>query len=240
MKLEVFPTEVLASEALADRIVQAVAAKPELVLTLPTGRTPLTLYRALVARHRAGQLDFAKVRTFNLDEFVGLPPHDPASFRAYMERHLFAHVNAAPERIGFLDGTAPDLDAECARYEQAIADAGGIDLAVLGLGANGHVAFNEPDEGLIARTHRARLTRGTREANSGAFGGDPTRVPLEALTMGIGTILQARELALVAFGAAKAEPVRRIGAGPVTPRFPASFLQLHPRVTLYLDAAAGR
>jgi glucosamine-6-phosphate deaminase len=236
--VRVFASEEQAASSLADRIAAAISARPQLVLALPTGRSPLGFYRALIERHRAG-LDLAQVRTFNLDEWVGVPAEDPASFRAYMERHLFSQVNLVHPRVQFLEGMAEDLETECARFDAAIAEAGGIDLAVLGLGVNGHIAFNEPGDALIARTHRAKLTRETRLANAGVFGGDAARVPLEALTMGMAAILQAREIALLAFGESKALAVRQLRDGPVTPRCPASFLQLHPRVTLYLDEAAA-
>jgi glucosamine-6-phosphate deaminase len=239
MRIRVFDSETEASEAIAERITSAVRAKPELVLGLPTGRTPLGLYRELVARSRRGELDFSKVRTFNLDEFVGVDAEDPGSFRAFMERHLFREVPLAPERIGFLDGKAPDPAAECARYEEQLEAAGRLDLLILGLGVNGHIAFNEPADALQARTHLVKLTRESRVANAPLFGDDPMKVPLHALTMGMASILQARSLVLMAFGASKVEAVRGLLQGPVTPRLPASFLQLHADVEVVLDRAAA-
>ncbi|HLL55757.1 MAG TPA: glucosamine-6-phosphate deaminase [Myxococcaceae bacterium] len=224
--------------AVADRVSAAVRAKPGLVLGLPTGRTPLGLYRELVARVRRGDLDLSSIQTFNLDEFVGLDAEEPGSFRAFMERHLFREVGLAPERIHFLDGKAPDLGAECARYEARLQDAGGVDLLILGLGVNGHLAFNEPGDALQASTHVVKLTRESRLANAPLFGDDPLKVPLQALTMGMASILQARALVLMAFGASKAEAVRGMLQGPVTPKLPASFLQLHPDVEVVLDRAA--
>lgn len=239
MRVRVFANETEAIPAVADRIAAGLQSKPDLVLGLPTGRTPLGLYRELVARRKRGALDLSRASTFNLDEFVGLDAEDPGSFRAYMDRHLFREAALAPERIHFLDGKAERREAECARYEDAIRGAGGIDLMILGLGGNGHIAFNEPAEALQARTHVARLSRETRIANAALFGDDPMKVPLEALTMGMGTILQARSLVLMAFGAAKADAVARMLEGPVTPRVPASFLQLHGDVEVVLDRAAA-
>jgi glucosamine-6-phosphate deaminase len=156
-----------------------------------------------------------------------------------MQEQFFAAVNVAQDRIGFLDGMAADLDAECRRYERAIAAAGGIDVQLLGIGTNGHIGFNEPGDGLIASTHRAILHAGTREANAPLFGGDVARVPESALTMGIGTILSAREVILVAFGERKAQCIEQMLRGPVTTQLPASLLQLHPRVELFLDRGAA-
>ncbi|MBU8895465.1 glucosamine-6-phosphate deaminase [Corallococcus sp. H22C18031201] len=240
MNLRVFSSEKEAAEACAARLAEAVRLQPDLVLGLPTGRTPLNVYRELVALTRRGGLDLSRVVTFNLDEFLGLPPEDAGSFRAYMERHLFHHVNLAPERIHFLDGSAEDAEAECARYDAALAAAGGLDLLLLGIGPNGHIAFNEPGESLVASCHRARLSRETRLANAMLFGDDPSRVPMAALTLGVSSILQARRVVLLAFGASKAAAVTAMLHGPVTPHCPASFLQLHRDVEVWLDEPAAR
>ncbi|WP_141589275.1 glucosamine-6-phosphate deaminase [Myxococcus sp. AB056] len=240
MRIRVFDSEREAAATCAQRIARAVTARPSLVLGLPTGRTPLNVYRELVELFTRGGLDWAQVRTFNLDEFLGVSADDAGSFRAYMERHLFQHVNLSPANIHFLDGAVEDAEAECARYEARLAEAGGLDLVLLGLGSNGHLAFNEPADGLRARCHRTRLSRQTREANLMLFGDDPSRVPMEALTLGMASILQARQALLLAFGEAKAEAVRGMVKGPVSPRCPASFLQLHPDVEVWLDPAAAR
>lgn len=210
-----------------------------MVLGLPTGRTPVPFYRALVDLHRAGQADFSQARTFNLDEFIGVAADDPRSYRAFMQRHLFDHVDISRRHVHFLDGTAPDAERECARYERAIARAGGIDIQLLGLGGNGHIGFNEPGRALVARTHRTRLTPATRRANAGLFGGHAAAVPREALSMGMATILYARRVVLVATGAAKAACVARMIEGPVTTKLPASFLQLHRHAEVWLDRAAA-
>ena len=225
--------------ALATRVLEAIVANPELVLGLPTGRTPLAFYRELRERSGAG-FDWSKVRTFNLDEFVGLDASHPGSYRAFMQAELFDHVSIDPANIGMLDGRAPDLKAECRRYEAAIADADGIDLQILGIGANGHIGFNEPADGLCAHTHIAELEQKSREANAQLFGGDWAAVPERALSMGMATILGARNIVLMATGREKADAVYQMIEGLITPQVPASFLQVHPRVTVMLDREASR
>jgi glucosamine-6-phosphate deaminase len=227
------------ARALARDVARVLCAKPSLVLGLPTGRTPVPLYRELLRLHARGRADFSRATTFNLDEFVGLASTDPGSYHAFMRRHLFDAVNLSRRRIHMLDGTAPDVAAECARYERAIARAGGIDLQILGLGANGHIGFNEPGRALVARTHRTRLEPATRRANAGLFGNRASRAPREALSMGMATILGARRIVLLATGAAKARCVQRMIEGPVTARLPGSFLQLHRNAEVWLDAAAA-
>lgn len=240
VNIRVFNTESEAAAACAGLIAQAVGAQPSLVLGLPTGRTPLNVYRELVALHARGALSLAQAHTFNLDEFWGVSPEDGGSFRAYMDRHFFGKVDLAPAHIHFLDGLAPDADVECARYDAELRAAGGLDLLLLGIGANGHVAFNEPADSLQAPCHRVRLSRETRQANAALFGDDATRVPLEALTLGMGAILQARKVVLLALGAGKAEAVAAMVKGRVTARCPASFLQLHRDVDVWLDPEAAR
>jgi glucosamine-6-phosphate deaminase len=225
----------------AQRVADAVAREPALVLGLPTGRTSIGVYEQLRELQATGRVDFARAVTFNLDEFAGIPPSHPGSFRSFMDRHLFAHVNLPPTQIHFLNGVAEDPDAECEWYETAIDAAGGIDLQLLGIGSNGHIGFNEPGEELTARTHRVRLAESTRRDNAILFDGDTARVPREALSMGMGTILKAGGLVLMAIGERKAHCVERALRGPISTHLPASFLQLHGQVELYLDrAAAGR
>jgi glucosamine-6-phosphate deaminase len=239
IRIHVFPTPDAVARALARDIAHAVAVKPALVLGLPTGRTPIPLYRALVEMHRAGQIDLARATTFNLDEFVGLAPDDPRSYRAFMQRHLFAHLYLPARRIHFLNGATGDVVRECLRYERAIDRAGGIDLQILGLGTNGHIGFNEPAKALIGRTHRTRLRPATRRANASLFGGRVSAVPHDALSMGMATILYAKRIVLMATGASKARCVARMIEGGVTPRLPASFLQLHRHAEVWLDRAAS-
>jgi glucosamine-6-phosphate deaminase len=235
MKVRIFDDAARAARAMARIIARQLERQPDSVLGLPTGRTSIAVYKELV---RLGA-DFSRAHTFNLDEFVGLPADDRRSFHAFMDRHLFCRVNIPAGHAHFLDGAAKDLDAECARFERAIAKAGGIDLLVLGIGANGHIGFNEPGAELFARTHRARLTAVTRRANAGLFAGRPSNVPREALSMGMGTILSARAIVLIASGRSKARAVRAMCSGRITPSLPASFLQLHHDVRLMLDRAAA-
>jgi glucosamine-6-phosphate deaminase len=202
---------------------------------LPTGRTPLALYAALRRRTREDGLDWSHARTFNLDEFVGLGPGDARSYRTFMDEQLFTQVNLRPEHIAIPNGRAGNLPAECDRYERAIAAAGGMDLLILGIGANGHIGFNEPSPSLAARTHVATLDEETRAGNAWWFGGDLTEVPRQALTMGMATILAARTIVMIATGEAKADAVHAMCSGGVTTAVPASFLQLHPQCTLALD-----
>jgi glucosamine-6-phosphate deaminase len=239
VELKVFDSSQLASCALARRVAEAIRENPTVILGLPTGRTPVSTYAELRRLHAAGQVDFSQVSTFNLDEFAGVEPSDPGSFRTYMDAHLFNGVNVEPERIHCLKGTAADLDAECERYEAAIAAVRGIDLQLLGIGSNGHIGFNEPGEELAAKTHRVKLAESTRRDNAALFGGDISRVPREALSMGMGTILKAGTLILLATGQRKAQCVERTINGPLTTKLPASFLQLHRRVELYLDREAA-
>jgi glucosamine-6-phosphate deaminase len=239
VKLTVFRNEREAVLGVAESLAAAVRGNPGVVLGLATGRTPIPLYRQLVSMHARGRIDLSAVTTFNLDEFWRLPPDHPGSYHAYMERHLFGHVRIARSRINFLDGMAPDAEAECARYERAIAEAGGIDVQILGIGANGHIGFNEPATVLQARAHRVRLKPQTRRANATFFGNDAALVPEEALSMGMATILHARRIILVATGRGKGRAVERTIAGPLTTRVPASFLQVHPNVEVVVDEAAA-
>jgi len=249
-----FADEDALAAALATRVLEAIVANPELVLGLPTGRTPLAFYREL--RERSGgpstssgpsraksrdgnRIDWSKVRTFNLDEFVGVDGSQPGSYRAFMQAELFDHVSIDLANIGMLNGRAPDLKAECRRYEAEIADADGIDLQILGIGANGHIGFNEPADGLCAHTHVADLEQKSREANAQLFGGDWTAVPERALSMGMATILGARNIVLIATGREKADAVYQMIEGLITPQVPASLLQVHPRVTVMLDDEAA-
>lgn len=238
MNIQHFTDEATLASALASRLMAAINQSRRLVLGLPTGRSPLALYRLLAELSLRDHVDWSGVRTFNLDEFVGLGGDDAGSYRAFMQSALFDRVGLDPRHVHLLDGRASDLDVECARYERAIADAGGIDLQILGIGANGHIGFNEPAESLRAQTHVATLQRGTREANAPRFGDDPDRVPARALSMGMATILAAREIVLIATGEEKATAVAGLVNGAITTRLPASFLQLHPRVTVMVDTAA--
>jgi glucosamine-6-phosphate deaminase len=239
VRISVFTNERQLARSLALRVAAQLDRNPGLVLGLATGRTPLPLYEELAALHAAGRTDYRRATTFNLDEFVGLAANHPGSYRSYMREHLFRHVDLSPRRTHFLDGQAADLQVECERFEAAILRAGGIDLQILGIGANGHIGFNEPAPLLSPWSHRVRLTRASRQANAGFFGGDVRQVPREALSMGVATILRARSIVLIATGPRKAAVVARMAAGPVTTRVPASLLQLHGNVEVLLDAPAA-
>ena len=239
MNIERFDDDETLSAALATHVLEHIVARPSLVLGLPTGRTPLKLYRELRERSGGDRIDWSRVRTFNLDEFAGLDASHPNSYRAFMQAELFDHVSIDAANIGFLNGAATDLKAECRRYEEAIEQAGGIDLQILGIGANGHIGFNEPASGLCARTHVAELEPESREANAQRFGGDWRNVPERALSMGMATILNAREIVLIATGEEKADAVHGMIEGLITTGLPASILQVHPRVTVMLDRAAA-
>jgi len=240
MRIRIFSTPAAAARQLAAEVAAVIAAHPRLVLGLATGRTPIPFYRQLVARCRAADLDCSGITTFNLDEFLGIGAHDRRSYRSFMERHLFDHLNVSPRRIHFLDGRARAVEAECRRYERAIRRAGGIDLQILGLGTNGHIGFNEPGASLIARTHRVRLRPATRRANAAMFDGRAAAVPHQALSMGMATILHSRRIVLLATGAAKARCVAEMAEGPLTTRVPASLLQLHAHVDIWFDRAAAQ
>jgi len=239
VKVHILKSEAAVALAVATRVTRLLATRPAAVLGLPTGNTPIRLYAELRRRHRLGQIDFSKASTFNLDEFWGLPWAHPASYRAFMDEHLFQHVNLSPRRIHFLNGMANSADVECARYETAIQRAGGLDLLILGIGTNGHIGFNEPAPSLTADTHLARLAPATRRSNAYLFNGRQSAVPPEALSMGVGTILRSRAVILIATGASKVDAVRAAVHGQVTPRMPASLLQLHRDVELVLDHAAA-
>ena len=222
----------------AARIVaRLLRTKPDTALALPTGSTPRAIYVELVRQHRDEGLSFARATAFSLDEYVGLRPDHPGSFRRALDEALYRHVDLAPERAHAPDGQAADLTAACAGYEAAIAAAGGLDLALLGLGTDGHIAFNEPTSSFGSRTRLKTLADETRAANQAAFGAEP--VPHHALTVGIATILSARRCLLVAFGAAKAGAVAKMVEGPLAALVPASALQLHPHATVIVDEAAA-
>ena len=226
-----------ASSAAADLVAERVLRDPAAVLGVATGSTPSLLYRALAERVAAGTLDFSRVSAFALDEYVGIDPGHPESYRAVLEREV-----RVPLRMGSVhvpDGTRSDGEQAGRDYDTAIRDAGGVELQILGIGGNGHIGFNEPGTPHDVGTHVVRLARSTREANARFFGGDPALVPESAITQGIATILAARSLVLLASGAAKADAVARALLGPVDVDCPASALQGHPDVTVLLDREAA-
>ena len=211
------------------------------VLGLPTGASPLGTYRELIRMHRECGLSFARVKTFNMDEYLGLGPDHPQSYHFYMRENFFNAVDIKLENTRLPDGLAPDSEAECRAYEEAIAAAGGIDLFLGGLGSNGHIAFNEPGSAPDSRTRAVVLTEETRSANARYFGGDMEKAPKMALTVGIGTIMDAREVLIIASGNAKAEPLKSALENGPSPWMPLSCLRGHPRFLILCDeeTAAG-
>ena len=214
-----------------------VILKPDSVLGLATGSTPIGMYKQLIDWYNKGDIDFSQVHTVNLDEYLGLAPTHDQSYRYFMQANLFDHVNVPPENTNVPNGLAPDPEAECARYNQVIAGLGGIDIQVLGMGHNGHIGFNEPEEAFELETHVVDLTDNTIDANARFFA-SRDEVPRQAITMGIKSIMQARHILVVVSGTDKAEIVKKAFFGPVTPQVPASILQMHPHVSLVADEAA--
>ena len=227
------------SRKAANIISAQVIMKPNCVLGLATGGTPVGTYKQLVEWYNKGDLDFSEVTTVNLDEYRGLPRAHPESYWSFMHKNLFDPVNIRPEAIHLPDGTNMDSAAECAHYDEIIRQLGGVDLQLLGIGHDGHIGFNEPGAAFELGTHCVSLTEETIEANKRFFDGDVNQVPKQAYTMGIKTIMQARKVLMVANGAGKADIVKKAFFGPVTPEVPASILQMHPDFTLVLDAEAA-
>jgi len=227
-----------ASILAARMVARLVRAKPTAVLGLATGSTPLGLYRELIRLHQQEGLDFARVTTFNLDEYIGVGAGHPASYRRFMQENLFAGLNIPAQQIHIPDGLASDIPAHCAAYEAAIQASGGIDLQVLGIGSDGHLGFNEPTSSLASRTRIKTLTEETRRDNARFFA-RLEDVPQHCITMGMGTILESRVCLMLAFGANKAQAVAQAVEGPVSAMVPASALQLHPQVHVLLDADAA-
>lgn len=223
-----------AAKIVADRL----RKKPDLVLGLATGSTPIGLYKALIDMHQREGLDFSRVTTFNLDEYVGLPPTHDQSYRWFMTENLFKHINVDRRFTHVPDGMANDIEAHCEWYEQRIRDAGGIDLQVLGIGSNGHIAFNEPGSSLGSRTRIKTLTERTVRDNARFFG-SMDDVPRYAITMGIGTIMEAREIVLLASGEGKANALKAACEGPITHMCPASVCQMHRKAFFLIDDAAA-
>jgi glucosamine-6-phosphate deaminase len=236
MEIIIQPTPEAASVIAARIIARLLREKPNAVLGLATGSTPLLLYRELARLN----LDWRRVTTFNLDEYVGLPAEHPQSYHSFMWENFFRHLNIAKENVHIPDGMATDIPAFCRRYEEQIREAGGIDLQVLGIGTDGHIGFNEPTSSLASRTRIKTLTQQTRRDNARFFGSEAA-VPHHVITMGIGTILEARQVVLLAFGANKAQAIAEAVEGPISSMNPASVLQMHAVTKVCLDeAAAGR
>jgi glucosamine-6-phosphate deaminase len=223
----------------ANAIGALITRKPDAVLGLATGSSPLVIYDELAARRAAGLISFAQARGFTLDEYVGLPADHPERYRNVIDSVFVSRVDFAPGAVQGPDGLAADIPAACAAYENAIRQAGGVDLQILGIGTDGHIAFNEPGSSLASRTRIKTLTRQTRIDNARFFGGDVDSVPTHCLTQGLETIMEARHVILVATGSHKAEAVHHLVEGAVSAMWPATILQHHPHVTALLDDAAA-
>lgn len=228
-----------AADYIASRINRAAStAERPFVLGLPTGSSPIGTYKQLIELCHQGRVSFRHVVTFNMDEYVGLPEDHPESYHTFMRRHFFEHVDVEPHNIHILNGNAPDLEAECAAYEQRISEVGGIDLFLGGIGPDGHVAFNEPGSSLRSRTRIKSLTTDTIIANSRFFDNDVTKVPKTALTVGVGTVMDAREVVILANGHAKARALQQAVEGSVNQMWTITALQLHPHGIIVCDEAA--
>ena len=225
------------SRRVANILSAQVILKPDCVLGLATGSTPVGAYKQLVERYKQGDLDFSQVRSINLDEYVGLAPTHDQSYRYFMQSNLFDHVNIVPANTNVPNGLAENADEECRRYNEVIHTLGPIDLQLLGMGHNGHIGFNEPADAFELETHVVNLTETTIQANSRFFA-SADEVPRQAMTMGIQTIMQAKKVLVAVSGKDKAEIVKKAFTGPVTPHVPASILQMHPDVILVGDKAA--
>lgn len=238
MEVVIAPAARLA-EIAADAVDALVRERPDAVLGLATGSSPLKVYDELARRHEHDGLSFARARAFMLDEYVGLPADHPERYRNVIETEIASRVDFAPGAVQGPDGNAADLPAACAAYEAAIAEAGGVDLQILGIGTDGHIAFNEPGSSLASRTRIKTLTAQTREDNARFFGDDVDQVPRHCLTQGLATIMSARHLVLLATGKGKAEAVHQLVEGPISALWPATIMQMHPHATVLVDDAAA-
>lgn len=238
MEVVIAPTYDQMSLAAAQEVVELINEKPDAVLGMATGSTPLGLYRELARLHREQALDFSQVRTFNLDEYVGLPVTHPQSYHHFMYENFFKHINIAPHNVHIPSGTTHNYRAFSQWYEKRIRDCGGIDLQILGIGSDGHIGFNEPMSSLSSRTRLKTLAQSTIDDNARFFD-NRDDVPIYAITMGVGTIMEARHILLLASGVNKADAVARAIEGPVTSMITASALQMHPSARAYVDGEAS-
>lgn len=238
MNIKIFATQQELDNHAAQIFADLLNDKPNAVLGLATGSTPIGLYKALVQLYKNNELSFKQAYTFNLDEYIGITPDNPQSYSYFMHEQLFNHIDLPAEHIHLLDGTAKDAETECQRFEQQLAEKP-LDIQLLGLGHNGHIAFNEPADALSSRTHIVQLDEKTLQANARFFA-SIDEVPKHAMTMGIASIMQAKHILMLVRGADKAEIVKQALQGPITTQVPASLLQLHANVTILLDEAAGR
>jgi glucosamine-6-phosphate deaminase len=227
------------SKVAAKELAEVISKKPESILGLATGGTPVGMYKELIDMHKNEELDFSKVTTVNLDEYVGLSGEHDQSYRYFMDSNLFNHVNIRKEYTYVPNGLAEDMHQECVNYDKRIEELGGIDVQVLGIGSNGHIGFNEPSDTLSLGTHVTDLAESTIEANSRYFA-SKEEVPTKALTMGLGAIMKAKKILLMVSGESKAEIMDKVVNGKITTQVPASFLQMHKDVVLIIDEDAAR
>ncbi|MBR2565507.1 MAG: glucosamine-6-phosphate deaminase [Paenibacillus sp.] len=239
MNIHIFEKEEDLNATGAGLIASLLQTKPRAVLGLATGSSPVGIYKQLITMYQKGLVSFAQAHSFNLDEYVGLPTEHRESYRSFMNEQLFNHIDIDLSRTNVPNGEASDLVAECAEYERRLEDRGPVDLQILGIGHNGHIAFNEPGTELTGITHVVDLKEETRQANARFFD-SIDEVPTQAITMGVGSILKAKQIVLIARGEEKAEIIREAFMGPITTSCPASLLQCHPNVVVLLDRAAGR
>ena len=239
MEVIIVPKPEDAAPIVADAYTKLLMAKPAAVLGLATGSTPLGVYKELIRRHNEDGLSFADVQAFNLDEYVGLAAGHPELYRTFIEREFTSHVDFAADAVHGPDGLAEDLLKAAADYDQSIKDAGGIDIQILGIGADGHLAFNMPGSSLVSRTRLKTLTKKTREDNARFFDGDISQVPKHCLTQGLGTIMESRHAIMLGFGKGKAQAVAEAVEGGVSAHWPASILQMHPHATVVVDEDAA-
>ena len=238
LKIYIFDGEEEMASYAADLVAFAIKRKPHLALGLATGSTPVPLYRKLIEKNQAGEISFAKIRTYNLDEYWPMDPTSPLSFRGFMRDNLFSGVDLPPESIHIPDGAAADPEAEAARYEEELTRLGGVDLQILGIGSDGHVGFNEPADRFVYPTHVTELTEQTRHDNARFFS-SPDQVPTRALTMGVGDVMRAKKCILLATGKNKAPAIRDALLGDPAPACQASILQFHPDTVFLLDREAA-
>jgi glucosamine-6-phosphate deaminase len=239
VEVVIVPDAAAGGELIAEAMAQLLRRKPDALLGVATGSTPLPVYQALTAKVRSGAVDTSRARIAQLDEYVGLPADHPESYRSVLRRQVLQPLGIGMDKFLGPDGTAEDVQAACAAYDRALAEAGGVDLQLLGIGTDGHIGFNEPCSSLASRTRIKTLTEQTRVDNARFFDGDIEQVPHHVITQGIGTILEARHLVLLATGEGKADAVAATVEGPVAAVCPASALQLHPHATVVVDEAAA-
>ncbi|WP_432054176.1 glucosamine-6-phosphate deaminase [Streptomyces sp. bgisy022] len=239
MEVVIVPDAKAGGELVADAMAQLLRRKPDALLGVATGSTPLPVYQALAAQVCSGAVDTSRARVAQLDEYVGLPADHPESYRSVLRREVLEPLGIAPASFMGPDGTAEDVQAACDAYDRQLGEAGGVDLQLLGIGTDGHIGFNEPCSSLVSRTRIKTLTEQTRKDNARFFDGDVEQVPHHVITQGIGTILEARHLVLLATGAGKADAVAATVEGPVAAVCPASALQMHPHATVVVDEAAA-